>query len=103
MFILFFIPGTPKDIMTYFVPLTPMPLWRFLLISGVARLPSVITSTIGGNALGTGRLVFAVIVFAATAILSALGVWIYRQICHHRAEKKGVAAPQKPARGAGKQ
>lgn len=88
VFILFFIPGTPKDIMTYFVPLTPMPLWRFLLISGAARLPSVITSTVGGNALGTGRRVFALIVFGATALLSALGVWIYRRICRRRAQKK---------------
>lgn len=84
VFILFFIPGTPKDVLTWFVPLTPMGMGRFLLISGVARLPSVITSTIGGNALGTGRHWFAVIVFAATAVLSAVGVLIYRRISKKR-------------------
>jgi len=81
VFILFFIPGTPKDIMTYIVPLTPMKLSTFLLLSTVARLPSVITSTIGGNALGTGKLTFALIVFGATALISALGILIYRRIC----------------------
>ena len=90
VFILFFIPGTPKDIMTYFVPLTHMKLGRFLLLSGVARLPSVITSTIGGNALGTGNRWFAVAVFAATAILSAAGVWIYRRICKRKGEKQAA-------------
>ena len=81
VFILFFIPGTPKDIMTYIVPLTPMKLSTFLLLSTVARLPSVVTSTIGGNALGTGKLTFALIVFSATALISALGILIYRRIC----------------------
>ena len=81
VFILFFIPGTPKDIMTYSVPLTPMKLSTFLLLSTVARLPSVVTSTIGGNALGTGKLTFALIVFSATALISALGILIYRRIC----------------------
>ena len=89
-FILFFIPGTPKDIMTYFVPLTRMKLGHFLLISGAARLPSVITSTIGGDALGTGRLEFAVIVFAATALISALGIWMYRRICRRREKRRSI-------------
>lgn len=81
VFILFFIPGTPKDIMTYIVPLTPMKLSTFLLLSTVARLPSVVTSTLGGNALGTGKWLTAVIVFGATALASAAGVAVYRRIC----------------------
>ena len=87
MFILFFIPGTPKDIMTYFVPLTHMKLGHFLLLSGVARLPSVITSTVGGNALGSGNHWFAVAVFAITAVLSAAGIWMYRRIVKRKEEK----------------
>lgn len=87
VFILFFIPGTPKDIMTWIVPLTRMKLGHFLLISGIARLPSVITSTIGGNALGTGRMWFAVIVFAVTALISAVGVVVYRRIQRKKSQK----------------
>ncbi len=84
VFILFFIPGTPKDILTYFVPLTNMRMPLFLLISGVARIPSLLTSTVSGDALGTGKLWFGVIVFAATALISLLGVAIYRAICKRR-------------------
>ena len=84
VFILFFIPGTPKDIITYFVPLTNMRMPLFLLISGVARVPSLITSTISGDALGTGQLWFGVIIFAATALISALGLLVYRAICARR-------------------
>ena len=51
VFLLFFIPGTPKDVMTYCVGLTKMPLGTWLLISSTARIPSIVTSTIGGDAL----------------------------------------------------
>ena len=52
IFLLFFIPGTPKDLLTYFVGLTDIRLKTFLLLSMVARIPSVITSTFGGHLLG---------------------------------------------------
>lgn len=80
IFILFFIPGTPKDLFTYFIGLTPMKLTTFLIISSIARIPSVITSTIGGNALGSQNYSFAVIVFAITAIMSIAGILVYRKI-----------------------
>ena len=87
-FILFFIPGTPKDVLTYIVGLTPMRLRTWVLITTVARIPSVITSTIGGDALGTQNYLFAVIVFVATAAISGLGVLVYRKITQHHQRKE---------------
>ena len=81
VFLIFFLPGTPKDLMCYFVGLTNLPIKSWVVISLVARLPSLITSTVGGNALGTERYLMAVIVFAATLAISALGALIYRKIC----------------------
>ena len=80
IFIVFFIPGTPKDLLTYFIGLTPMKLRIFLLLSSVARIPSVITSTIGGHALGMQDYTFAIVVFVATAAVSALGLLLYNRI-----------------------
>jgi uncharacterized membrane protein (DUF485 family) len=54
-----------------------MPLLIF--ICTVCRFPSIITSTIGGNALGTGEYGFAVIVFVITAVISAIGIIIYNK------------------------
>jgi uncharacterized membrane protein YdjX (TVP38/TMEM64 family) len=88
MFILFFIPGTPKDLFTYFAGLTPMKLHTFLMISTIARIPSVITSTIGGHALGTQQYVFAAVVFAITIIVSLIGILIYRRISKQEKEKE---------------
>ena len=53
--LLFFIPGTPKDLITYFVGLTDIKLAAFLIISLVARIPSVVSSTFGGHLLGEGE------------------------------------------------
>lgn len=80
LFILFFIPGTPKDILTYCAGLMDIDLKSFLIITTVARLPSVVTSTIGGSALSDGNYLFAVIVFAATAAVSIGGLILYSKI-----------------------
>lgn len=90
VFLLFAIPGTPKDIMTYAVGLTKMRLPVWLLISTFARIPSILTSTVGGDALGLQNYEFAIIVFAATLVLSGTGLLIYRSICQGRTkgEKK---------------
>lgn len=81
VFFLFFLPGTPKDVLCYLVGLTDLPLKAWLIISAIAPIPSIITSTIGGDALGMGNYAFAVLVFLLTGILSGLGLLIYRRVC----------------------
>lgn len=83
-FIVFMIPGTPKDLLSYFAGLTDISLTHWLLICSVGRLPSLVTSTIGGDALGTSDYGFAVMVFAVTLIISLLGLLIYKHICDRR-------------------
>ena len=78
IFLLFFIPGTPKDLLTYFVGLTDIRLRTFLLLSMVARIPSVITSTFGGHLLGEERYIGAVILYGITGLLSLLGMGGYQ-------------------------
>jgi len=87
-FFIFLTPGTPKDALCYFVGLTPMRLGVWMLISSVARIPSIVTSTIGGNALGIGRIPLAVIVFAATFVFSVCGYILYLRYTKRREEKK---------------
>ena len=84
-FLLMLIPGTPKDLLSYFVPLTNMPLSVWLLISLTARLPSVVSSTCSGGALGDRNYALAAITLAVTALVSLIGFVIYRRI--HRHEK----------------
>lgn len=88
VFFLFFLPGTPKDVLCYFVGLTDLPLKSWLVISAIAPFPSIVTSTIGGDALGMGNYAFAAVVFAITFVISALGLLAYRFICQARERSK---------------
>ena len=80
-FILMTIPGTPKDLLSYFVGLTPVKLWQWLLIVLVARIPSLVTSTVSGSAAGEKNYLLAAILFGITVLLSLGGVLYYRHLC----------------------
>lgn len=79
-FLLMLIPGTPKDLLTYVAGLTKIKFWHWMLIVAVARIPSVVTSVVGGSALGEQKYTFAAIVFAVTLAVSGVGLLIYRAI-----------------------
>lgn len=74
VFVLFFIPGTPKDALTYIAPIAPISPIKYLLIATLARIPSIITSTLLGDSIADGDYLLAVIVFVVTAVISVLGI-----------------------------
>ena len=86
-FILFFIPGIPKDLLTYFIGLTRMNLGEFLSITLIARIPSIVSSTIGGSFMGNQQYIEAVILFVVTGIISLIGMKLYN-ILIKKARKK---------------
>ena len=86
-FILFLIPGTPKDLLTYIAGLTKIRLLPWILLTSIARIPSVVTSTISGNALGLEKYGLAIGVFAATAVVSGAGILLYRR-AHNKRERE---------------
>ena len=83
-FIVFFIPGTPKDLLSYFIGLTDMKLGTWLFITAVARIPSIVTSTVTGDALGLKDYQFALIAFGVTLALSLVGILVYRRLSARR-------------------
>ncbi|MFR2885345.1 MAG: TVP38/TMEM64 family protein [Merdibacter sp.] len=83
-FIIFLIPGTPKDILTYCMPLTDIRFSSFLLITGLARIPSIITSTMGASTFRMGEYGIMAAVLGITALLSLGGLWLYRYIFVHK-------------------
>lgn len=91
-FFLFLIPGTPKDVLTYFVGLTDMSLSTWMFITTFARIPSIITSTIGGSAMGLENYQFAILVFAITLLISLVGLFAYRAISKRRSRSEKIDA-----------
>lgn len=80
-FILMTIPGTPKDFLSYFAGLTQLKIGEWLTIVTIARLPSLITSTISGDAAGEENYVLSLVMLGITLVISGLGALYYRKIC----------------------
>lgn len=91
-FLIFALPGTPKDLLSYFAGLTDMRWTSWLIICSVGRIPSVVTSAIGGSALGEKEYLYAIIAFVVTLCLSAIGLGIYKFICKQRDKHNKDAA-----------
>lgn len=79
LFLLYFIPGTPKDILTYFMPLTNLSFQHFICITTLARIPSIITSTMGGSALSLQQFDLFFSVCIVSVFLSFLGIYTYKK------------------------
>ena len=79
MLILFLIPGTPKDLLVYLGGLLPIKASRFILISTLARIPSIISSTIAGNQLAVGQWQLGLILYAAIIVLVLIIIFIYNK------------------------
>lgn len=77
VFLLFFIPGTPKDLLTYCVALTKIDFVSFITITMIARMPSILSSTLSGDALSSGNYLFAGIIIGVSAVVAVVGMVIY--------------------------
>lgn len=88
VFILFVIPGMPKDVFTYLVPLTNMRMRTFLLITTIARIPGVIISTYAAAGLADGDIRTSLIIFAIAAVLAILGIVFRERIMSFFAAQK---------------
>jgi uncharacterized membrane protein YdjX (TVP38/TMEM64 family) len=87
LFLLFLIPGVPKDALTYIAPLGPIKPGRFLLISSVARSPAILMSAMLGNSALQGNWALIALLFAATALAGIAGALYGERIVEHLKHK----------------
>lgn len=85
--LLMLIPGTPKDMLSYFAGLTKLTTTEWLLIVAVGRMPSLITSTITGAAAGQKNYLLSAISLAVTLVITLVGIWYYRRLCKQEQEE----------------
>ncbi len=74
--ILFFLPGTPKDLFVYIGGLLPIKPLRFILIATLVRFPSVITSTMVGANISNGNWGISLLIYAITFIVAMIFIYI---------------------------
>lgn len=73
MFILFLLPGIPKDILTYIAGLTPVRPVAFFLLSTLGRLPSLFVTCFIGAYIQQGNYTAVTVISVITCILVAAG------------------------------
>ncbi len=76
MLILFLLPGTPKDLLVYIAALLPINPIKFIIISTIARIPSILSSTMVGQNILAGNWKMSIIVYAITFLLVGLAIFI---------------------------
>lgn len=89
LWLIFTLPGTPKDLLSYFAGLTDLSWGAWMLIATVGRLPSILTSTVGGDALGEANYTLAIVAFALALAVAGGGWLVYRAICRRNERKNG--------------
>ena len=91
IFLLFLIPGIPKDILVYIAGLTPIKPVLFFIIITFARFPAMLGSSYIGAKIESSQYFIAITVSVIASILFVLG-YIYKQriidFIHQRFSKK---------------
>jgi len=88
VFILFLIPGIPKDLLTYIVPLTKIEGRYFLLLSTLARFPALFASVLMGDSLSDGRYGFCLMIAVIGALAAFAGFWLRKHILKEKRDAK---------------
>jgi uncharacterized membrane protein YdjX (TVP38/TMEM64 family) len=86
-FILYLIPGFPKDAISYLFGISPMPFWLFAVVSTIGRLPGTWISSYFGAHVGEQQYVYAG-VFIALVMGACLPLYYYRDRIVRRFHRK---------------
>lgn len=85
-FIMYFLPGTPKDVFTWVASVTEDDARGFMCTSMLARTPSVLVSAWCGDALVSEKYVLSLVIFALLIVGTIIGAYIYKKVAaRHRA------------------
>ena len=76
LFIIFFLPASPKDLFVYIGGLLPVKPFRFIMIATFARFPSVITSTMVGAHISNGNWKTSLIIYAISFAVAMLIIYL---------------------------
>ena len=80
LFLVFLVPGTPKDLLTYLAAFSGRPAWRIALLTTVGRIPSVVTSTLTAHFAAQGDWTATAVAAAVTVALALAGAAAYRAL-----------------------
>lgn len=79
-FVIFLIPGVPKDLCSYAAGLSNLKLRPYLIVSMIARIPGMLGCLIIGQQVGAGGYTSAAVIAAIALMLLLLGVLFRKKI-----------------------
>ncbi len=96
-FLLFLIPGLPKDMLTYLAGISQIRASRFLVISTLGRFPAVVTTATMGATMSEGNWIATLLIFLLTAAVGLVSIRYkdrFLDHMHHRHLKgQGHSSP----------
>ena len=97
-FIVYLVPGFPKDIVSYLFGISPVPFWIFAITSTIARIPGTWVSSYFGAHVAEQQYIYAV-AFLAFVVALCLPLYYYRDRIIKRLHKHGANRGKAKARG----
>lgn len=88
VFLLFLIPGTPKDMLIYIAPFISIKPISFIAIATLARIPSIVTSTFAGHTIQNGNFTASVVIFIIAGALGISGIIVNDLIIKYKNKRK---------------
>jgi uncharacterized membrane protein YdjX (TVP38/TMEM64 family) len=80
VFLIYLIPGVPKDLCSYAAGLSNMKLKAFLILSTVGRSPGMMGSLLIGKEIGQGNYVTVIIIASVAVILFIVGIFYHSKL-----------------------
>lgn len=80
LFFCLLIPGIPKDVFNFVAPYCKVPMWKYIIITLIARFPTVFSSILMGAAILNGEFNLSLIVLIVSATVGIFGIIFNKQI-----------------------
>ena len=94
---IYIVPGTPKDFLNYCAGLTTIRIRTWVWVCSIGRIPSIITSTISGDAFVQKRYLFGILIYVVTFLVGLIGVLVYNKV-KKASEEISSETPQESSR-----
>ena len=88
-FIIYLIPGIPKDIVCYLFGISPMPFWVFAVASTLGRIPGTWVLSAEGSHTASGNYL-EVILLTAVVVAVVIPLYYYRNRIVERFRRRSV-------------
>lgn len=79
-FFIFLLPGVPKDVFIYLAPLTNINLFRFIVITLIARIPGWILELAVGKSFMDGDFLSTIVIIIIIVLIAVIGIIFRKEI-----------------------